>query len=279
MKKKIGLQLYSLKDILNERNFVEILKKVKSYGFEGVEGVERDIDPDTVHLFCGKNPSEVKSILAEVGLEMISIHLGLNDLNENFSSIVKYHKDLGCDTIVLATIPGVYFRDRETIKNAVKDLRESAKKVKDEGLRLALHNCPFNFVSPQSYDLFAEEVDEELALQPDAGNAQIVGIDPVQYFSKMKNPFASIHIKDGKTASKNMLPLDKGEEGKEKETIWGKFAEMSTSIGKGMVDIREFFKLGESRCVDWFIVEEEMTSDPLKTVERAYNYISGLMNG
>jgi len=53
----------------------------------------------------------------------------------------------------------------------------------------------------------------------------------------------------------------------------------STSIGDGMVDIRKFYELGENRSVDWFIIEEEMTSNPLKIVERAYNYLSGLING
>ena len=52
MNGKIGLQLYSLKEIMNKDNFVEVLQKIKSYGYEGIEGVERDNDPDTVHLFC-----------------------------------------------------------------------------------------------------------------------------------------------------------------------------------------------------------------------------------
>ena len=69
MEGKIGLQLYSLKDILKKDNFVEVLEKVKSYGYEGVEGVERDGDPDTVHLFCGKEASEIKSILRDLDKE------------------------------------------------------------------------------------------------------------------------------------------------------------------------------------------------------------------
>ena len=278
MNGKIGIQLYALKDVINENNFVEVLKKVKSYGYEGVEGVERDIDPDTVHLFCGKKTSEVKSILADLGLEMISVHIGLNDLKKNFNSIVSYNKELGCSTIVLATVSGVYFRNRETVQGVVEELKDYTHKVKDEGLELALHNCPFNLVSPQSYDLFAQEIDEELVLQPDAGNAQIVRIEPTSYFKKMKNKFTSMHVKDGKEASIEVLPLDSGEQGKEKETIWKKFEELSTSIGNGVVNIKKFVELGKDRGVEWFIVEEELTTDPLKTVASAYNYLFNIIN-
>jgi sugar phosphate isomerase/epimerase len=273
MKGKIGLQLYSLKDILNKNNFVEILEKVKSYGYEGVEGVERDGDPDTVHLFCGKKASEVKSILTDLGLEIVSNHIGLNDLKKNFNTIIQYHKELGCGTLVIAGIPGVYFKNRETVQDTVKELKDFAHKVKDQDLELAFHNCPFNFVSPQSYDLFALEVDEELALQPDAGNAQIVRIEPTRYFKKMRNRFVSMHIKDGKQGSMEVLPLDSGEQGKENETIWKKFDELSTTIGNGAVNLKKFVKLGKARNVEWFIVEEEVTTDPLKTVANAYNYL------
>lgn len=276
MKGKIGLQLYSLKEIINKKSFTEILEKVKSFGYEGVEGVERDGDPDTVHLFCGKPASEVRSVLEKTGLELISNHIGLYDLKKNFDSIVQYHKEAGCGTLVVAGVPGKLFKDAQTVKDTVKEMVELSARLKEQGLDFGFHNCPFNFVSPEGYDLFAQEIDEGFALQPDAGNAAIVRVDPFRYFKKFKNRFVSMHIKDGLKAGKNLLPLDSGEEGKENEMIWKKYADLSTPIGKGDTNLKKFVKMGEERGVSWFIVEEEVAADPMKTVEDAYNYLNNL---
>ena len=210
----------------------------------------------------------------ETGLELISNHIGLNDLKENFNVIVQYHKEADCGTLVVAGIPDKLFKDAQTVKDTVREMLELSARVKEQGLDFGFHNCPFNFVSSEGYDLFAQEIAEGLALQPDAGNAMIVRVDPVGYFKKLKNRFVSMHVKDGLKADENMLPLDGGEEGN--ETIWKKFSDLSTPVGKGDTNLRKFVKMGEKRGTAWFIVEEEVGADPLKMVEDAYNYISNL---
>jgi sugar phosphate isomerase/epimerase len=276
MKGRIGLQLYSLKEIINEKSFATVLEKVRSIGYEGIEGVERDGDPDTVHLFCGKKASEVRSILDDVGLQMVSNHIGLYDLKKNFNKIVRFHKEIGCNTLVVAGIPGILFKDRDAVRNTVKEMTELSIKVAAEGMDLALHNCPLNFVSREGYELFALEAGHTLAIQPDAGNARIVGVDPARYYRKLHNRFVSLHVKDGKKGSADMLPLDSGEVGKENENIWNKFKELSTTVGNGDTNLKKFVRMGEKRGVSWFIIEEEITEDPLKTVEDAYRYLVSL---
>ncbi|MBN2325251.1 MAG: sugar phosphate isomerase/epimerase [Spirochaetes bacterium] len=276
MKGKIGLQLYSLKEIIDEKSFTEVLKKVKTIGYEGIEGVERDGDPDTVHLFCGKKAQEVRSILDDVGLLMVSNHIGFYDLKKNFDTIVRFHKEIGCNTLVVAGIPGILFKDRNAVRKTVKEMTELSATVSQEGMELALHNCPLNFVSIASYELFAQEAGNALAVQPDAGNARIVGVDPARYYGKLKNRFVSLHIKDGKKGSADMLPLDKGEAGKENENIWNRYKELSTTVGNGDTNIKKFVRMGEKKGISWFIVEEEVTEDPLKTVEDAYAYLASL---
>ena len=143
---------------MNKDNFEEVLRKIKSFGYQGVEGVERDNDPDTVHLFCGKPASEVKSVLSDIGLEIISNHVGLKDLKANFENIIEYHQELGCASLVIANIPSVFFEDRATVRSAIDDLIIAGSRVKEQGFNLALHNCPFTFVCPESYEIFEKEV-------------------------------------------------------------------------------------------------------------------------
>ena len=276
MKGKIGLQLYSLKDIINESSLVDILKKVKEIGYEGIEGVERDGDPDTVHLFCNKKPSEIRAILEEVGLRAVSNHISLEDLKKDVEKTVRYYKEIGCDTLVIAGIPGRLFKDRDTVRSTVKEMSEISVKLAAHGMEFAFHNCPFTFVGKECYELFAQEIGDTLALQPDAGNTCIAGVEPVKYFKKLHNRFVSMHVKDGRRAGNDMLPLDGGKEGKGNETIWERFAALSTNVGNGDANLKKFVRLGEKRDVSWFIIEEEVTGDPLKTVEEAYRYLVSL---
>jgi sugar phosphate isomerase/epimerase len=209
-------------------------------------------------------------------LEVISNHVGLKDLKTNFENIVEYHKELGCSSLVIANIPNVFFEDQTTVQNAVDDLMSVQEKLKSLGFSIALHNCPFTFVSPESYRLFEQELDSSLPLQPDAGNAVLVGIDPVEYFSRLDNRFVSLHIKDAKPADSKNLPLNSGAPGKENDSIFEKFSRYSTPIGKGTTDLKAFIQLGTDRGVEWFVIEEEMTEAPLKTIKEAIEYIKGL---
>jgi sugar phosphate isomerase/epimerase len=279
MTPKIGLQLCSLKDILVGPNFSSVLEHVRKIGYRGVEAVERDGDPDTVHTFCGKSATEVRAVLDDLDLEVISSHVGFDDLQRNFKEITRYHETIGCSSLLVAGIPGKFFRDRQSIRDTLAELKRVAAEVNAGGFDFGFHNCPFNFIDPTGYELFEEELDEDLPLQPDSGNAMMVQIDPVEYFGRIPNRFVSLHIKDSKIASDEDIPLDKSMEGKVGlEPIWSRFAKLSVRIGQGDVDIDGFLQLGIRRNVDWVIVEEELDPDPLKVVESAYKHLNGLLS-
>jgi len=278
MDMKIGLQLYSLKDVLNESNFSSILEKVRSIGYTGVEAVERDLDPDTVHTFCGKKAAAVRNVLADLGLQVVSSHVGFDDLQKNFDVISTYHEAVGCGTFIIAGVPGQYFQDGETVKKTIDDLIKASEKSKKRGFDFAFHNCPFNFIDPIGYDLFARMIGNELALQPDSGNANMVGIDPIVFFGKMNNRFVSLHIKDSKKGTAKDIPLDGGKKGEQgKQNIWKRFSALSVPVGKGDVDIRSFVRLGIERQVEWLIVEEELAPDPIGVVKNAYTYLDEIL--
>ena len=67
---KLAVQLYSLRHHMeNGENFIDILKKVKALGFDGVEFAG----------FHGYTPEELKAALDEIGLVAVGAHMGLND--------------------------------------------------------------------------------------------------------------------------------------------------------------------------------------------------------
>ena len=78
---KLAVQLYSLRPHMeNGENFLDILKKVKELGFDGVEFAG----------FHGYSAEELKKVLDELGLVAVGAHMGLDDFREeNLASTSK----------------------------------------------------------------------------------------------------------------------------------------------------------------------------------------------
>ena len=68
----IALQVYSVRDFA-EKDFRGTMEKIKAMGYDGVE---------TAGLY-GRTAVEVKAILDEVGLEFMSAHVPVSDLQQD----------------------------------------------------------------------------------------------------------------------------------------------------------------------------------------------------
>ena len=74
---KLGVQLYSLRNQINELGVEEVLKMVSKAGYSCVEFAG----------FYGMTPVEMKNLLDKYNLEGISAHIGLNDIESQLDYI------------------------------------------------------------------------------------------------------------------------------------------------------------------------------------------------
>ena len=79
---KIGLQVYSIRDDAAS-DFAAAMKKVKEMGYDGVE----------LAGTYGLSAAEIKKVLAEVGLEVISAHIPLDDMEKRGFIHLHYLQD------------------------------------------------------------------------------------------------------------------------------------------------------------------------------------------
>ena len=124
----IGLELYSLRDVINHDTFPKYLKWVAETGFEVVE-------------FAGyhgydNNPKELRKILDDVGLKAASTHVGFDAIKgDNLKRTAEIANELGFSYLIVPG--GLEGRIRESIesnKRAADEMNECAEKAAEFGI-------------------------------------------------------------------------------------------------------------------------------------------------
>ena len=118
----IGLELYSLRDVLNHDTFPKFMKQVAEMGYECVEFAG-------YHRYSGK---EIKKILDDVGLKATSTHIGLNQIKgDELKKSADFAAEAGFNFLI---VPG-------GLEGRIRESHESTKKRLIE-LRTPCVNMP-----------------------------------------------------------------------------------------------------------------------------------------
>lgn len=186
---KLAVQLYSLRHhMANGENFLDILKKVKELGFDGVEFAG----------FHGYSPEELKKTLDELGLVAVGAHMGLQDFApEKLTETLEAGKILGAKTLGI----GGADTETETSLNEVIEIMGNAdKKAAEMGMCVYFHNHTQEFREPL-FNTVPGTIFERLAkachMQIDTYWSFHAGKDNYALISEYKDIIPHLHIKDG----------------------------------------------------------------------------------
>ncbi len=136
------------------------------------------------------------------------------------------------------------------------------KKVQEYNIKLAIHNHgpeDKNFPSPQiTYDKI-KNLDPRMGLCIDVGHAKRSGIDPSECIEKCQSRLLDIHIKDIRTITEAIDPIE---------------------VGRGILDIpgilRTILKINYSGIVA--LEYEKDGKDPFPGVAESIGYIRGILS-
>ena len=186
MKLTIGLQLYTVRSEIG-LGYDEILKRVADIGYQCVE---MTYDPE--------HGEEAGEAIKKYSLFATGAHVGIDEIENNFDTVVKFIEAIGAKTI---TVPGIGGVDTEenTIATA-KRLEAAAQKIIAVGYEAGFHNHTGEFATKYGektiMDIFREYA-PSLKFQIDVGWAYAAGADVVAELNKLGNRLSSmIHIKD-----------------------------------------------------------------------------------
>ena len=238
----VALQLYSLREAAG-KNFPEVLEKVASFGYKGVE-------------FAGLNgmsPGAVRKILDDLGLVACSTH-GPLPQKENLSQIIDEAGTLGYEWQVVAYMPPENYSDKEETLKTIDAFAQGAELLKGSGLRLAAHNHWWEFDKrfdgKTPHEMMMERI-PGLFAEVDTYWAQVAGADAVGVVRHLGKRAPLLHIKDG--------PLLRDQP--------------MTAVGGGKMDWKAIFAAaGES--LEWPVVElDSCATDMFDAVRESCRYL------
>lgn len=232
--KPFGIQLWTVKQSLY-KDTLGVLKQLAADGYKKIEGFEGDKG-----LFWGMKHTELKKVLDDLGMQMVSSHCSDTYNFELFERKVAQAAEIGMKYLICphkGAQPSI-----DHYKKFAEEFNTCGKIAQKYGIRFAYHNhdysfVPMNGVVPQ--DIMMQNTDKEIVdFEMDLYWMRVAGVDPLKYMDQYPNRFKLVHVKDLiKTSTK---------EGHE-----------SCVLGKGTIDYTKLLPQVAKRGVQHMIVEQE----------------------
>lgn len=183
---KIGLQLFSIRKIAEEKGLCAAFDLAKELGYDGVE----------LAGFYGMTAAQVKEELDKRGLECAGLHESVKLILGNTEEEINIAKTLNAYSIC---IPACGKGDLDYWRERVSAIREVAPKFKEAGVMLGYHNHTTEFegegdVKPIDI-IFGGDMLDYMFFEMDTRHVVHAGYDPVEYAMKY-NRTPVLHARD-----------------------------------------------------------------------------------
>lgn len=220
---RFGIQLYSVKNKINELGFDAVLGMIKAAGYDCVEFAG----------FYDYTPDEVVALLEKHGLEGISAHMRVDVIEPSLEYIDK----IGMKRVYIPgidqTIP---YDERVAAFKRLKPLLD------ERGIVFGYHNHSVEYENGADvvYD-YINDIDGFTA-QLDVFWAKVGGHEPTELMKKYGDKLSCLHIKDLDSAWTQGQPVNDYP---------------CAIIGEGQADCEGAIKLGKKMGINTFILEVE----------------------
>jgi sugar phosphate isomerase/epimerase len=244
----VGLQLYSIREDM-KKDPVGSLTQVAKMGYKYVEHASY-----INRKFYGYSASELKKILDDLGLKMISGHTVMgrqhwdetkNDFSDSWKQTVEDAGILKQKYVVSPSMDNSMRKTYDDFKRYMDIFNKCGELCKKSGMKFGYHNHDFEFSEKLNgeklFDIMMKSMNPELVVvQLDMGNLYNGGAIAMDVVKQYPGRFENIHVKDEIKSSRAEVKYE------------------STVIGEGIVNTREVVdmatKIGGAIC---YIIEQE----------------------
>lgn len=240
----IGLELYSVRNQL-PHDFTGVMEAIGKMGYVGVE-------------FAGyygwdKKPHDLRKLLDDCGLKCCGTHTALNTLEgDNLKRTIELHKILGNRFLIC---PNVHAGDAQGWIDLAKKFNDISARAEEDDMLVGYHSHASDFEKfddKTAWEIFFDNTRPEVIHQLDVGNTLDGGGDPFALIKKYRGRTKSTHLKPHGGA-----PDD--------------------PIGKDKIDWPALLNTYETYGgTEWYIVEHETSSNPLKTVKECLDNLHAM---
>ncbi len=256
-KKAVGLQLWTVKDII-EKDLSNVISKIAQIGYKEVEtfGYSKKSG------FWGLDAKAFAELLKKNGLKSSSGHFDLDSYlqgkkTDQLQDYINAANILGSEYITIPSLPYSLTKTADGYKKVAEKLNEAALTCKRAGLKLSYHNHDSEFkkfAGTTGYEILLNETDKKLVdFELDLYWATRAGQDIIKIFKDHPGRFKLWHVKD----------MDKNNR------------DLNAEVGTGSIDFKSIFAAAKLAGVKHYIVENESNYKPdiLGSIQSSFNYI------
>lgn len=257
LEKRIGLELYSLRDDL-AKDVPSTLAYVKSLGITEVE----------IPGFYGLSPEKFKAELDKAGLVPYSLLLGFDDFKDSLSKVIKLAKASGVKYVGTAWIPHQKNQfTKETADKAIAIFNKAGEALAKEGLHFFYHCHGYEFRPSEDGTIFDYIVKKtnaaNVSYEIDVYWAFHGGQDPALLLKKHKGRILALHLKDMKN-------------GQETGELSGNTPLTSdVALGTGQLNFSKILRTAIQTNVKYYYIEDE-NAEVKEHLPVSLRYLRGL---
>ena len=201
--KYLGLQLYSLRDMVRDEGIQKTLEAVAKMGYNSLETAGYNDGQ-----LYGKNPAELKKMVEDLGMKLTSSHLSRNISGDKdadmawWNKAVDAHNAAGMKYMIVPMSP----LDGEgatvdNVKRYCDYFNEIALITAGASMQFGYHNHAFEFTNKVNgmtvFDFMLQNTSPtHVMFQLDVYWIKKGGYDPVDYMRKYAKQIKVLHIKD-----------------------------------------------------------------------------------
>jgi sugar phosphate isomerase/epimerase len=238
LKMPVGLQLYSVRDLL-PKDFDGTLRKVAAAGYTEVEAAG----------YYNRSAAEFRRSMDQAGLRCVSTHHSMSLLTPHLDELIEYGHNLGLTYIVC---PSPTRKDPKAKGELNLDdwrwvageLNRIGEKVKAAGMTFGYHNHGPEFGTEAGvvfYDELLRLTDPKLVVfEMDCGWVYSAGRNPLDYLSKTPDRFPLLHVKD----------MERGPNGQSHSAVLGRGAMDYAPIIRAATGLKHYFVEQEDFDID-----------------------------
>jgi sugar phosphate isomerase/epimerase len=201
--KYLGLQLYSLRDMVKDEGIQKVLKAVSKMGYNSLETAGYNDGK-----IYGEDPGNLKKMADDLGMKLTSAHLSHNISKDHdadmawWNKAVEAHNAAGMKYMVMPSSPlSGENATLDNIKRYGDYFSEIGLITAGASIQFGYHNHAFEFENKVGgvpvYDLLLENTSPNHVLfQLDVYWIKKGGYEPVDYMKKYAKRIKVLHIKD-----------------------------------------------------------------------------------